>query len=183
MIIGISAALLMGSYFLISNFSNTENSVRQETPPYPAPVPATEDYEYELEDEGILEDEGYFEEVEKEDNSWLIGRWGPITFGGGEFSNIIESITCEIEIVDDHTLIERSRTKYTLQAIVYQKAKGRYTGDVNDNMETHYFTVDNKNNCIYGDDLPTIPFNKEFGYLDYGNGRHGSGAYMYKQVR
>jgi hypothetical protein len=106
------------------------------------------------EEEDILpKADDYYEDTNNEDNSWLIGKWGPITMSGGTFSDIIESITMEIEIVDDNTLIEKSRTKLTPLGIRTSKSKGTYTGDITESRETSNYTVDNENNeLIYNTD-------------------------------
>jgi hypothetical protein len=97
--------------------------------------------------------DSFYEDVDNEDNSWLIGKWGPITMSGGTFSDIIESITMEIEIIDEHTLIEKSRTKLTPLGIKTSKSKGTYTGDITESRETSNYTVDNENNeLIYNTD-------------------------------
>ena len=116
---------------------------------------------------------------EKVDNSWLIGKWGPVTAGGGTFSDIIESITTEIDIIDDHTLIEISRTKLTPLGIATAKSRGTYKGDVTESRETADYTVDNENNeLIYNSDPEKqnrqayemrLPFDKTNQTLNFGS--------------
>jgi hypothetical protein len=126
------------------------------------------------------------ERLEKEKNNmdWLIGTWGPITFDGGTFRDIIESISIEIEILNDHTLIEKSRTKLTQAGIRNAKNRGTYTGDITESRETRHFTIDKQRNLIVFDEAHSadLPYDKERGILDYGNGK-GSEHYMKKKAR
>jgi len=118
-------------------------------------------------------------EQEKVDNSWLIGKWGPVIANGGAFSDIIESITTEIDIIDDHTLIEISRTKLTPLGIATAKSRGTYKGDVTESKETADYTVDNENNeLIYNSDPEKqnrqayemrLPFDKTNQTLNFGS--------------
>jgi len=124
----------------------------------------------------------YYENTNHEDNSWLIGSWGPITISGDPY-NTSESTTIKIDIIDEHTLIETAYTKLTPEAIRTAKSKGVYTGDILEDRQTRHFTIDNQNNQIVFDGVYSAPwpFNKERQILDYGYGK-GSEYYLKKKV-
>jgi hypothetical protein len=105
------------------------------------------------EEEILPKADGYYEDADSEDNSWLIGRWGPVISYNGAADEIIEYMQIQIEIINEHTLITTIRTKLTPLGIRISKNKGTYTGDITESRETSNYTVDNENNeLIYNTD-------------------------------